>query len=481
MENNNLIRKSEVFVKRVVFTSLILTLIISNIAILICSNLDAIKSYLVSYYIEEGDYDRALEINSTISDSDLQLNGKYTAAQNLYSECSYSDALQLFSELDSYKDSDEYCLKISYEMADELYSQGLYDDALDAFTLLGDYSDCADRCLKIKYEIAQQTYESGDYSKAVLLFLDLGDYADCADKAFKAALDLTGDKDLAEEMLYSDGLTADGLSESLQIAERRSIFPNKVIDAGAYHTVLLHSDGTVSAVGDNTYGQCNVEDWTDIITVSAGAYHTVGLKSDGTVLAVGKNTHGQCSVSKWTNITSIAAGDSDTYGLTSKGTVKYCGYHNYSNIKKASNVTDIYAGSYAAVAMLSSGSFSPSHKTYSIKAEREVISVALNTGYIIALQSDGSCISKLDAVSEWKNIVYIDAGSTAIVAVDANGNVQSHFFRKKSAVDFSSVNDACQCAAGAGHFVFLNADGTVTALGDNSHGQCDTAALGNAA
>ncbi len=37
-------------------------------------------------------------------------------------------------------------------------------------------------------------------------------------------------------------------------------------------------------------------------TIAAGRRHTVGLKSDGTVLAVGDNKYGQCDISGWRGI-----------------------------------------------------------------------------------------------------------------------------------------------------------------------------------
>lgn len=64
----------------------------------------------------------------------------------------------------------------------------------------------------------------------------------------------------------------------------------------------MKSDGTVIAVGDNENGQCNVSDWTDIVSVSAGYYHTIGLKSDGTVVAVGDNEFVQCDLYNWIDI-----------------------------------------------------------------------------------------------------------------------------------------------------------------------------------
>ncbi|MDD3066107.1 MAG: hypothetical protein PHI20_06835, partial [Endomicrobiaceae bacterium] len=74
------------------------------------------------------------------------------------------------------------------------------------------------------------------------------------------------------------------------------------VSANIFHTVGLKKDGTVVAVGDNQYGQCDVSDWKDIIAISAGDLHTVGLKKDGTVTAAGNNEHGQCDVSYWLNI-----------------------------------------------------------------------------------------------------------------------------------------------------------------------------------
>ena len=74
------------------------------------------------------------------------------------------------------------------------------------------------------------------------------------------------------------------------------------IAAGVRQTVGLRSDGTVIAIGGNDDGQCDVEDWTDIVAVYAGGYHTLGLCSDGSVVATGKNDDRQCEVNDWTDI-----------------------------------------------------------------------------------------------------------------------------------------------------------------------------------
>ena len=49
--------------------------------------------------------------------------------------------------------------------------------------------------------------------------------------------------------------------------------------------VLLHGvaadDGTVLAAGDDSYGQCDVSDWSGITAIAANAYGSFGLRADG--------------------------------------------------------------------------------------------------------------------------------------------------------------------------------------------------------
>ena len=113
---------------------------------------------------------------------------------------------------------------------------------------------------------------------------------------------------------------------------------NDTIAAGRRHTVGLKCDGTVTAAGDNKYGQCGISGWRDIVAVAAGNVHmatntgnahTVGLKSDGTVVAVGWNKHNQCGVNGWHNIVAVAAGWRRTVGLKSDGMVVAVGRNTY--------------------------------------------------------------------------------------------------------------------------------------------------------
>jgi alpha-tubulin suppressor-like RCC1 family protein len=95
--------------------------------------------------------------------------------------------------------------------------------------------------------------------------------------------------------------------------------------AGEMHSVVLKSDGTVYAVGDNSWGQCDLSEWTDIVTLSASTAHTAGVQSDGSVIVSGMskggNIYGQCNTQDWKDIISVSLGTSHIVGLRSDGTV----------------------------------------------------------------------------------------------------------------------------------------------------------------
>jgi len=54
------------------------------------------------------------------------------------------------------------------------------------------------------------------------------------------------------------------LSEQMQLTVKAQRRPKDCIAAGWRFTIGLQSDGTVTAVGRNHEGQCNVSGWRDI-------------------------------------------------------------------------------------------------------------------------------------------------------------------------------------------------------------------------
>ena len=181
------------------------------------------------------------------------------------------------------------------------------------------------------------------------------------------------------------------------------------ISAGGAHTVGVTAQGTVVAVGYNSYGQCNVSGWKDIIAVSAGSSHALGLKTDGTVVAVGDNDYGKCDVSGWRDIVAVLAGDCHTVGLKSDGTV-----------------------------------------------------VAVGSNY------DGEC-----DVSSWRDIVAVSAGANHTVGLKSDGTVVATGANWYGECEVTEWHDIIAVSAGNCLTIGLKSDGTVVAVGWNEYGRCD--------
>ncbi len=106
---------------------------------------------------------------------------------------------------------------------------------------------------------------------------------------------------------------------------------------GDGHTVGLKSDGTVVAVGDNTFGQCEVSSWRDVVAIAAGDWFTAGLTQSGDVLITRPSEKvceelniyiGACSAADWSDIVSIAAGCGSIIGIDENGKVHAAGNNN---------------------------------------------------------------------------------------------------------------------------------------------------------
>lgn len=198
------------------------------------------------------------------------------------------------------------------------------------------------------------------------------------------------------------GLKADG---TVVAVGNNSYFGNHVSDwrnivsvsAGNAHAVGLRSDGTVVTQGVNADGRCNVNGWKDIVAVSAGEKHTVGLKKDGTVVATGANQKGQCEVDKWENIVSISAGGEHTVGLKADGRVVATGLNaqGQCGVRGWRNIIAVSAGE---------------HCTIGLKADGTVV-----------LAGGNQYAQKM--ISQWKDIVAVGAGHGCAIGVKADGTV----------------------------------------------------------
>ena len=306
----------------------------------------------------------------------------------------------------------------------------------------------------IQYNKGEQFYENGEYIWAAYFWNQAGNYKNGKEKSSK---------------LWE------------QIARRETV------SAGEGHTVGVKSDGTVVAVGSNAYGQCDVEDWTDIIAVSAESNYTVGLKSDGTLMATGYNDYGQCNIEDWTDIVAISAGNDHTIGLKSNGTVVAVGGNTYGQCDVAgwTDIIAVSAGSNYTVGLKSDGTLmATGYNDYGqcdIEDWTDIVAISAGSNHTIGLKSDGTVVAvgrdSLDQckTEDWTDVVAISAGVSYTVGLKSDGTAESVGTNINRQRNVRTWSDIVAVSAGVSHIVGLKADGTVEAIGNNQNGECDVA------
>ena len=258
------------------------------------------------------------------------------------------------------------------------------------------------------------------------------------------------------------------------------------IKASNHHTVGLRSDGTVVAAGSNSYGQCNVDEWSNIARIAAGAHHTVGLKKNGTVVAAGSNSYGQCNVNGWNNIAEIATGAYHTVGLKKDGTAVATGWNGYGqcNVNGWNNIARIAVSRYHTVGLRADGTVvaagSNSYGQCNVNGWNNIAEIATGTYHTVGLRADGTVVATGSndrygecEVNGWNNIAEIATGEHHTVGLRADGTVVATGSNSYGQCNVNGWNNIAEIAAGEHHTVGLRADGTVVATGSNNDGECN--------
>ena len=413
----------------------------------------------------------------------------YQAAEALYESGQYAEAAEEFEAMGDYEDAPERVLQARYAYADALLAAGDNDGAAAVFEAIGDYGDATERAQAIRYAQAEAVETEGNLSAAAILYGKSGDHPGARERSFALWEQIADRETVSAGADHTVGLKSDGTVVAVGDNDYGQCdvdgLPDIVaVSAGTFHTVGLKSDGTVVAVGRNIDGQCDVEDWTDIVAVSAGAWHTVGLKSDGTVVAVGDNDYGQCDVEGWTDIVAVSAGAEHTVGLKSDGTVVAVGY-NYDGRCDVDGWTDIVAvstGDYHTVGLKSDGTVvAVGYNDYGqcdVESWIDIVAVSVGNRHTVGLKSDGTVVAVGENddgqcdVDGWTDIVAVSAGDWHTVGLKSDGTVVAVGDNYDGRCDVEGWTDIVAISAGS-HTVGLKSDGTVVAVGDNDDGQCN--------
>ncbi len=202
------------------------------------------------------------------------------------------------------------------------------------------------------------------------------------------------------------------------------------IAAGVSHRLARKSNGTLTAWGDNTYGQSNVSAITDATAIAAGEKHSVILHQNGTVTAIGDTTFDQTNVPPLANITAIAAGYDHSLALSATGTVSAWGRNDsgQTDVPAAAltNVVAIAAGAYHSLALKNDGTvlawgWDSAGQSTVPPALSGVRAIAAGYAFSIALKNDGSLFPWGDSTNGQLAIPAEAVQLTSIAAGDSHG------------------------------------------------------------
>ncbi len=204
----------------------------------------------------------------------------------------------------------------------------------------------------------------------------------------------------------------------------------KVVAGNGFGAVLT-SDGNVTILGtlDYSANDSNLK-WSRIIDIAAGDNHLVALNDKGKVFAIGENTNGQCDVDDFKNIVKIYATEKGTIVEDEDGKLSYTGILlGSSQLKNYESPIDIASSdNYLVIANADKSVTCISRYGDDLQTNkwRNVVDVACGNNFVAALRSDGTLLISSDDddivlnASSWSNIIAISAHGDYLVAYDGS-------------------------------------------------------------
>ena len=465
------------FVRRALLYSGMALIVMAVLGWLAVQNASAVKSSYAHVLIAQSKFSQAERVIDSISDDstkqDLLKKLYFSVAESYLKNGKTADAIPLYQAAGDYPGAVDALQKTGYALAQIYEADGDYLEASQTYDALGDYLDSVDKSKACSYAYAQERLEYGYYDEAMRLFYALGSYENAEAYAKEAAAELSQNAGAGDLVSLLVGLSEDQLAERARLKAERDALPQQMIATGYKHTVARTETGTVLATGSNLSGQCNTQDWTDIVAVAAGAYHTVGLRADGTVVATGMNTYGQCDVGKWTDVAAIYAGAYNTVAITRTGEILSTGYQKWNTLQWR-DIASLSIGDFALSGVMQNGQPLSTSGTLITPDYFDLVSLDAATANSAGLKADGTLVSNGLDVSGLSNILQLECTANGVYALDEAGKVHAHAFSFAHLPDVSDWQNVVAISASATHIVGITADGRVLSRGDSDMGQCDT-------
>lgn len=171
------------------------------------------------------------------------------------------------------------------------------------------------------------------------------------------------------------------------------------VAAGSRHSVGLRADGTVVAVGANEAGQCNVSGWTGIKAIAATNTSTFALTNEGKVLVCGSFYNR--NMNNWSDITSISVSNSHVVGVHSDGTLSAVGSNDrgqLDNLGKWMDTQQVAVGYGFTAGLRATGGVwvhgCDEHNEHAAMSWQDVVYLGSGTEHLLGIKADGTLVAK---------------------------------------------------------------------------------------
>jgi alpha-tubulin suppressor-like RCC1 family protein len=203
------------------------------------------------------------------------------------------------------------------------------------------------------------------------------------------------------------------------------------VSEGSSWSMALKADGTVTAWGNNIYGQTNVPPGlTNVLAIAAGYFHGLALRSDHTVVAWGLNSFGQTTVPPGlTNVVAISGGEYHSLALLANGTVRAWGQNTYGQTNVPPGLTNVVAIAAGALHNLALVGTAPPVLTAALSVPAQgtngfKVSVPSQSGRVYVLQYRNTL-----ADTNWISLPLVAGNGGTLILTDPTATNVQRFYR----------------------------------------------------
>ena len=214
----------------------------------------------------------------------------------------------------------------------------------------------------------------------------------------------------------------------------------KQYSASERNSAILYKNGRIKVTGDNSYGQCAVQELKDISFILCAPNCIYAVNKAGEVSIVGAII--DHNIRKWRKIKSLVCGSYHVLGLTTDNTVKIAGDMLddgvIETVLKWKNVKSVAAATDCSVALFQDGTVGFAGRKSDLRKEVEtwknIVSVDVDSSYAIGITEEGrvkmagSCKAFLDmgraSVKNLDNVIAVSCSRSGIAVILNDGTLK---------------------------------------------------------